>query len=48
MVDIYRFIITIIADWHSQFLLLRFCSITRGRWLPRVMPARMIQEYIAR
>ena len=27
------------ADWHSQFLLLRFCSITRGRWLPRVMPA---------
>ena len=28
------------ADWHSQFLLLRFCSITRGRWLPRVMPAR--------
>ena len=36
------------ADWHSQFLLLRFCSITRGRWLPRVMPARMIQEYIAR
>ena len=36
------------ADWHSQFLLLRFCSITRGRWLPRVMPMRMIQEYIAR
>ena len=36
------------ADWHSQFLLLRSCSITRGRWLPRVMPARMIQEYIAR
>ena len=36
------------ADWYAQFLLLRFCSITRGRWLPRVMPARMIQEYIAR